>query len=78
MLRIVSTSVILLAVLLGPASSLAAQQPFAGRVIDAETGKPIAGATVTIPGFSATARTDADCRFTWGPPPAVPFQVVIV
>lgn len=79
MLRIASVLVIVVAACLGPAATLTgAQQPFAGRVIDSETGKPIAGATVTIPGFSATARTDADGRFTWGPPPAVPFQIVVV
>lgn len=80
MRRIVVIGLFIVGVLFGPAAlPAAAQQPsLAGRIVDAETGKPVAGATVTIPGFSAVAQTDAEGRFTWGPPPAVPFQVVVV
>lgn len=61
--------------LLGHAQSRAG---FTGRVIDAKTTKPIADATITIPGVPGTSRTDRDGRFVWEGSPAVPFQVIIV
>lgn len=79
MLRFVSAIVILLAALAAPASSsIFAQQPLTGRVVDAQTGEPVADATVTIAGFSAAVKTDAEGRFTWGPAPPPPFQVIVV
>jgi hemoglobin/transferrin/lactoferrin receptor protein len=67
------------------ASSLLCTQPvralqtgFTGRVVDARSGKPIAGATVTLAGFPGATKTDNDGRFTWDAPPAPPFQVIVV
>ena len=48
-----------------------------GRVVNAETGKPAAGATVTVPGTNARAVTDADGQFTIGNVPAGPRTLVI-
>ncbi|HJR58486.1 MAG TPA: TonB-dependent receptor [Vicinamibacterales bacterium] len=56
----------------------AAQAALTGRVFDARSGKPVAGATVTLGGFPGTAKTDADGRFTWEAAPAPPFQVIVV
>src|SRR5688500_14032602 len=56
----------------------AAQAALTGREFDARSGKPVAGATVTLGGFPGTAKTDADGRFTWEAAPAPPFQVIVV
>ena len=61
------------------ASSLFAQSKgFSGRVVQAGSGKPVAGAVVTVPGVPGTAKTDANGEFTWSAPPATPFQVIVV
>jgi hemoglobin/transferrin/lactoferrin receptor protein len=65
------------AVVLSP-SIAEAQESFTGRVTDDRSKAGVAGATVSIPGYPGTARTDAEGRFTWSPRPAVPFQVIIV
>ena len=51
---------------------------FEGRLVDARTGAPVAGAEVTIVGLAGSARSDADGRFTWRPDPRPPFTVLIV
>jgi hemoglobin/transferrin/lactoferrin receptor protein len=79
MLRLAVAVLVVLATTFGPASSRAfAQQSFTGRVVDAETRKPIPGATVTIAGSSVVVKTDAEGRFIWTSPPPAPFQVIIV
>jgi hemoglobin/transferrin/lactoferrin receptor protein len=54
------------------------QDTLHGQVVDSQTGNPIAGATVTIPGLPGTSRTDKDGRFSWPAPPTPPFQVIVV
>jgi hemoglobin/transferrin/lactoferrin receptor protein len=51
---------------------------FTGRVVSESTSMPIEGAVISIPGETASARTDADGRFVWEPAPAPPFQLIIV
>lgn len=51
---------------------------FEGRLVDARTGAPVAGAEVTIVGLAGSARSDADGRFTWRPDPRPPFTVLIL
>ena len=51
---------------------------FEGRLVQAGTGAPVAGASVSIVGVSGSARTDNDGRFTWAPAPPVPFQMIVV
>lgn len=65
------------ATLLTGAGALAAV-PFDGRLVDARTGAPVAGAEVTIVGLTGSARSDADGRFTWRPDPRPPFTVLVV
>lgn len=66
----------LVSVLLGIAPPIEAAQ---GRVVDAGTGRPIAGAEVTIVGAPGSVRTGADGRFIWPdlPPPPVVFVVLL-
>lgn len=61
-------------------SLLSASQPdaFRGRVVDQQSGKPVAGAMLTIAGVPGTVKTDAEGRFVWEPRPATPFQVIVV
>lgn len=49
-----------------------------GRVVDARTRQPIAGAEVTIAGLMGSVKTDADGRFTWRPDPTPPFLIVVI
>ena len=49
-----------------------------GRVLLAESGKPVAGAEVTILGRTAAARTDADGRFVLQPDPTPPFEILVI
>ncbi len=49
-----------------------------GRVIDARTKQPIAGAEVTIAGLTGSVKTDADGRFTWRPDPTPPFLIIVI
>ena len=62
------------------ATPAAAQAPsrFEGRLVGQDTGAPVAGASVSIPGTTGSARTDDDGRFTWAPVPQVPFQIIVV
>jgi TonB-dependent receptor len=48
-----------------------------GRILNAETGRPAAGAQVKVAGSDATATTDADGRFTIANVPAGPQTVVV-
>ena len=49
-----------------------------GRVVDARTKQPIAGAEVTIAGLMGSVKTDADGRFTWRPDPTPPFLIIVI
>ena len=63
------------------APAFAQTQPssrFTGRIVSETTGVPIEGATISIPGETASARSDAEGRFVWEPAPAPPFQLIIV
>ncbi len=51
---------------------------FEGRLVDARTGAPVAGAEVNIVGQTGSVRSDADGRFTWRPDPRPPFTVLII
>jgi hemoglobin/transferrin/lactoferrin receptor protein len=81
--RVASTVFLLLrsALLLMLAGSGAAAQTrasFDGRLVHEDSGAPVVGASVSIVGVSGTTRTDQDGRFTWEPPPAVPFHLIVV
>lgn len=67
--------VLSLLLLLGAASGARASD---FRLVDLRTGKPIAGAEVSILGQAGAARTDAAGRFSWTPDPATPFELLIV
>ncbi len=67
---------VMTAVALGGAARAAAA--FEGRLVDARTGAPVAGAEVTIVGLTGAVRSDADGRFVWRPDPRPPFTVLIV
>lgn len=56
----------------------AQRPPFRGRVVDARSGGPVGGATVTIAGFPGTVKTGADGVFAWPSAPAPPFQIIVV
>jgi hemoglobin/transferrin/lactoferrin receptor protein len=56
----------------------AAAEALEGRVVDARTRQPIAGAEVTIAGLMGSVKTDADGRFTWRPDPTPPFLVIVI
>lgn len=62
----------------GETAVLASAAAFEGRVLDERTGRPIAGAEVTIVGLPGATKTDADGRFTWTPNPQPPFTILIV
>jgi outer membrane receptor protein involved in Fe transport len=66
---LLSTAALLLAAV--PAFALS------GRIVDT-SGKPIAGAEITIVGASGSARSDADGRFVWTPDPRPPFTVIVI
>lgn len=55
-----------------------APQRFAGRVVNAANGAPVAGATVSIAFHQGVARTDISGRFSWAFLPTPPFQVIVV
>jgi outer membrane receptor protein involved in Fe transport len=50
---------------------------FEGRLLDS-SGKPVAGAQVSVVGQAGSARTSAEGRFTLNPDPAVPATLIIV
>lgn len=61
-------------VCLWPATAEALQ----GRLIDRQTGRPIAGAEIGIAGLAGTVRTGQDGGFLWAPDPPLPFVVLII
>jgi outer membrane receptor protein involved in Fe transport len=62
---------------IGLTAAAAAQSRFQGRLVS-DTGAPLAGATVSVAGAAGSTRTDSEGRFTWAPPPRVPFQLIVV
>ena len=69
------TLVIAVALLLSAAQAEAAQ--VRGRIINSDTGRPAAGATVKLSGGTATATTDSEGRFTLDNVPAGPVTLVV-
>jgi len=67
-----------LAFTLAAPGAAVASDAFEGRVVNAITGAPIAGAEVSIIGLAGSVRTDADGRFSWSPEPQPPFLVLII
>jgi hemoglobin/transferrin/lactoferrin receptor protein len=55
-----------------------AAEAFQGRLVDSQSGGPIAGAEVMIVGLPGSVKTDADGRFTWAPDPTPPFEVLVI
>jgi outer membrane receptor protein involved in Fe transport len=55
-----------------------AATPVDGRLVDAVTGAPIAGAEITVLGQRGTVRTDVAGRFRWPTAPTLPAVVVVV
>jgi outer membrane receptor protein involved in Fe transport len=55
-----------------------ARQRIIGRVVDAQSGRPVEGATVTVAGLAGTTKTDANGEFRWEPAPTPPFQIIVV
>jgi len=79
MLRPRAILAFLFTVLIFPAVGLQARQAaLRGRVVDSQSGRAVAGATVTIAGFPGTVKTDTDGMFTWPAAPAPPFQIIVV
>lgn len=52
--------------------------PVDGRLVDATTAAPIAGAEITVVGQRGTVKTDAAGRFRWAIAPPMPAVVVVV
>jgi outer membrane receptor protein involved in Fe transport len=52
--------------------------PVDGRVIDARTGAPIAGAEIAIVGHRGSVRSDDAGRFRWPVAPQMPVDVIVV
>src|SRR5688572_15377907 len=52
--------------------------PIDGRVVDARSGAPVAGAEITIAGSRGAVTTDADGRFRWAVAPRLPADVIAV
>jgi outer membrane receptor protein involved in Fe transport len=64
--------------LLAPVPALANEAPFVGRVVNQQSRAAVPGATVSIVGLPGMVKTDQEGRFTWAPPPAPPFQVIVI
>ena len=77
MTRVLTVAALLLALGAVHAAAQSATR-LTGRVVDAQNGKPVADAVITIPGAAGTSKTDRDGRFIWEGVPAVPFQVIVV
>ena len=52
--------------------------PIDGRLVDARSGRPIAGAEITIVGRSGSVRTTALGHFHWPVAPPLPIDVIAV
>src|SRR5688500_3670267 len=63
---------------LAPGNPALAAGQLQGRVVERRTGRPVAGAEVSILGHPGERRTDADGRFTWQPSPPPPFEVLVI
>ena len=59
--------------------ALALQDPsaYSGRVLHAQTGAPVAGATVAVVGTAGGWRTDAAGRFVWTSAPLTPAVLIV-
>ena len=68
---------VLLLILPGAAAAQDAAR-FDAQLVAADSGAPIADASVSIAGAGGSARTDANGRFSWTAAPPVPFQVIVV
>jgi iron complex outermembrane receptor protein len=51
---------------------------YEARIVDARTKEPVAAAEVTILGRPGTTYSDANGKVTWRPPPAPPFEVLVI
>ena len=69
---------VLVMVLLGCARALAAEPQLSARVVDRSTGRPVAGAEVSILGHPGERFTDEEGRFAWRPSPPPPFEVLVI
>ena len=49
-----------------------------GQLVDARTGRPVAGAEVTLTGMRGTARSDASGQFVWPPGVQAPVTLIVV
>jgi outer membrane receptor protein involved in Fe transport len=63
---------------LAVAASAAPHPQLEARVVDKGSGRPLAGAEITILGHPGERFTDADGRFTWQPAPTPPFEVLVI
>ena len=52
--------------------------PVDGRLVDARSGAPIAGAEIAIVGQRGSVRSDAAGRFQWPVAPPLPVDVIVV
>ena len=77
MARVVYSLVLTLVVSSFPAAAQSRPE-LTGQVVDAQSGKPVADAVITIPGAAGTSKTDREGRFVWNSPPPTPFQVIVI
>jgi outer membrane receptor protein involved in Fe transport len=77
MARVVYSLVLTLLVSSFPAAAQSRPE-LTGQVVDAQSGKPVADAVITIPGAAGTSKTDREGRFVWNSPPPTPFQVIVI
>lgn len=59
-------------------AALGSATPIDGRLVDARSGAPIAGAEITIVGQRGSVTTDDDGRFRWPITPTMPAVVIAV
>ena len=71
----VRAAALLSCALAGPLA--AAPAAVEGRVVLQGAGTPLPDAEVSVVGRPGSVRTDAEGRFTWAPPPAPPFDVLV-
>ena len=70
--------VLILFVLFNASAAAQSRPELTGQVVDAQSGKPVADAVITIPGAAGTSKTDREGRFVWNSPPSAPFQVIVI
>lgn len=61
-----------------PSEALPAVADFTGRVVEQRTGKPVAGAIVSVAGLPGTVVADDEGRFTITAAPTPPFQLIVI